>query len=250
MPPRLEALVTAPAITWGGQIDAIGDLFLTAQDYYAESAAPSGGDLLADWQADLASQVGSTTVALDSATGIITLTFGSGTHTYTFADTGFRDLLGFTGNLTPAAASFVAPNQMASIWLPNVETSGQPGSVNSLGIRDSDGVVQRAKSGKVWGTTSNDYTTTRFEYEALTKAKTFKEDESTVNESFERFWESYIKKFTAFRYYKDRTSATSYLTPGSSNRDYVLSEKDFKPTRVRRNNDVAWRLMFDAMLVV
>jgi len=246
--PKFEALLAAPA-TWGGQVDALGNLFVAAGDYYLSSVAPGGAALRAEWQADLAAQVAATVVTLDPATGKLTITWGSGTHTFTFASTTFRDALGFAATtLTPAAASFTAPNPVPSLWRPNVPVSGQEGSFAARGRREDESRTARALSGKIWGVSFEAYTVEHFEFAGLPKAIVW--DEEASGNAAESFWSSFLRTRRAFRYYQDRDDDASYLTPGGARRDYVFASEGFAPSRLRSNYDGSWRWAFDANLLV
>ncbi len=247
---RLEALwKSILANTYGGKVDAGANRYLAAGDKYLSSAAPSGAGVLAEWQALLVLDVAATTVALQTD-GTIKITWGSGSHSYTWASTAFRNALGFTADLG-AATSHTSTKRATCLWLPNNYLSGQRGSINSLGAREEDTIVTRAQAGGIWRTNYNRYTAQRFEWQSIAKALVWTEEETApLNGSFESFWTNWLSPEGTFRHYTDATSATSYLTPiAAASRDYVFDHWE-DPERVRANSDALWRVRFNARLLV
>lgn len=249
MPPKIECLQTVPAGAWGGHVDALADRYLSAQDTYLSSTAPGGtNSLIAAFQALLVLDVPGTTVTLQS-NGTVLITWGSGSRSYTWASTTFRNRLGFTGNLA-SATSHTGTRQAMGLFLPNHGASELLGSVNSRGAREDDRVQQRARSGKMYTTIFNRYTVQRFAFAGLTKAKVWEEDESLVNESAESLWVDFLSAGTPFRYYTDASIASSYQTPLGNPRDYVYAAEGFQPRRMQASYDGSWEWAFDARLSV
>ena len=232
--PKIEALHTVAASSFGGAVDGGGNTFIAANDYYWSSVASGGSvSLLSAWQTLLAAVIGGTTVTLDDATGQITVTWGSGTHTFTWANTTARDRFGWTGNLSPAGASFVGQKQAKGVWLPNMPPTDLRSSVATQGARVSDKRVTRAPSGAVWTTRWNEWYEQTLRFVALTKAKTWAGDESLGNESAEQFWADCLVKGTPIRYHKDRAVDGTHFSY-----DSLLTS--FEPTVRRRGWEGAW----------
>ena len=252
---RLEALLVAiPANTYGFKVDAGANAYVPAGDYYLSSTAPTGSaSLIAAVQTLLAAAVAASTAAISPTTGAITFTFGSGTHTLTWASTNLRDLLGFTGTLTPAAAAFTATKLPTCAWMPNAYQSEHRGSANALGGRADDTVTARSQSGAPWKTTYNTYRDQRFAFVGLTKAKVWTEDEAApLNGAWETFWANHLSAAGSgrFRHYTNNADATSYTASVSGlARDYVFDRWE-DPTRLKPNVDALWAVRFNAKYLV
>jgi len=254
--PKIETLTTHTASTWGINVDAAGAKYLTASDRFLSSTAQtkSGSEtsLIADFQTLLAAEVGSTVAVVSPTTGKVGIVWGdAGGHDLVWTDTGLRDALGFDGDIASGSgAAVVGADQADCLWLPNVQASGLRGSVASRGARLDDSRLVRSKSGKLWGTSYNQYTEETFIFRGVTKALTWTEDEGSINESFESLWAEYLTRRVAFRFYTDITGASSYLTTNGLARDYVYARQGYNPTRIRTNYDGSWSITFPAFLLV
>ncbi len=260
--PKLEALQTAPAdaLGWRFYVDASASVAIPTGDYFWESTATGGSaSLRAAFQTKLAAAVANTTVTIAQTTGLMTITWGSGSHALVWSVVGgalgttLRDRCGFTTDLS-SATSHVGTLQARGMWLPNAYPSGQTSSVASRGRRKSDLVVTRAKSGTLCATSyGNRLVEETFSFVGLSKAKTWSEDEATAivsNESAESFWEDFLSMGASFRVYPDRTAPTTYTTNGGRAREYKYVSPDFMPAQQRKNLDTNWNWTFDAFLVV
>jgi hypothetical protein len=242
MPPKIEAHIEVAANSVGFAVDAGAQAYIAAGIYSWESVGPTAAaSLRAALQTLLAAAVASSTVTIADATGLLTITFGSGTHSLTFANTATRDLLGFTSNIPGGggtAAAATGTRQVKGMWLPPVGAHGQLASYLSVGRRKSDRIVTAARSGAVYTSVANEYREQRLIFKGLTKAKRFVADEATVNESFEQLWLDYLKTGAGFRYYLDRTDDTSYQAE-DGDRDYVLMAAP-NDSRIGAGSDVLW----------
>ncbi len=257
--PKLEALQTAPASAagWRFYVDASASVAIPADSYFWDSLATGGSATLkAAFQTKLAAAVANTTVSIAPTTGLMTIAWGSGSHALTWSTVGgalgttFRDRCGFTGDLS-SASSHTGTEQAQALWLPNTYPGGHTASVASRGRRKGDLIVTRSKSGKLCATGyGNRLTEETFSFVGLSKAKTWIEDEATINESAEQFWTDFLSLGASFRYYTDRATSGSWQTTLTNGREYKYTSPDFLPTQQRKNLDTNWVWTFDGYLVV
>jgi hypothetical protein len=245
---KLEALQTVPTSSWGLQIDGGGTVYLSAGDCYLSSPAPGGTEgLMTKLATLLSATVASTTVTLVVSGGVgrVRITWGSGTHDIVWVSTTLRDRLGFDDNTDTEAVSD-AVNQPMGCWLPIGFPSDLLASYSSIGSRESDKVTHVARSGKVYSTGYNTRRKQRFGWNGQTKEKTWKADETVVNQSFERFWEDFLSQGVPFRWYQG-TGTTGYQNDDSENRDYYDVSPNFNPEAMRRSFDGSWRWTLDCV---
>jgi hypothetical protein len=245
--PKIESRYTVAANTDGVAIDGGAAAYVAAGDYYLSSPAPGGSvGLLAAFEAVLAAAVPQTEVRLDSTTGLVKITWGSGTHTIAWSSASFRDLLGFAGDLTPAAASFEATAQARRLWLPAQAASGLEGSYASMGRLKSDRITIVARDGTPYQRSGgNVWRVEKMTFRGLPRAKVHEADETTANQSFESFLQDGLLADGQMRVYRDRTDDASYLA-GARPRDYVLGEGwELTPSRTVGNVDATWDLTLE-----
>lgn len=98
----------------------------------------------------------------------------------------FRNILGFTGNITNGAGSGeVATNHIKFLWLPDAPLQSRYG--NQTPLREADARTTVSPAGHV----KSLYGQRRAVYELswfASRAKTFVQGESTTGESYEQFW--------------------------------------------------------------
>lgn len=250
---KLEALVVVAASTYGWTVDSGTQRYLTAGNYLWSGASgmAAATTLAAHFQTQLRLDVANTTVAISNTTGLMTITWGSGSRSLQWTNTAWRVICGFTGNLA-AATSATSPRQCQHLWLPNVQAGALYSSTHGRGRRSSDLKIVRAKSGKVFARGSGNLPTEgQWRFFGLSRAKTWRESESTQYESAEFFWENALALGRPFRFYSDATDATSGFTPiDAVYRDYYANAPEFAPTEVRSNTDVSWTWEFPAYLYV
>ncbi len=98
------------------------------------------------------------TVADDSNdTGFVTIAVGSGTFTLTWTATDLRDLLGFTGTLTPTAASFTGTIGCLAVFLPTCPLIGPGMDYLINGHLRTDAKYQAGPTGTVSVWSGNSY---------------------------------------------------------------------------------------------
>lgn len=240
--PRWECLQTFAASTFGGQIDGGAAVYIAAGDYYWRTGVSESVNvsLRAAFQTLLAATVGGTTVTLDVSTsspptGKLTIEWGSGSHTFTWASTAIRDRCGFAGNLASSSGE-TGTLQVQGLWLPNVQPSGLEASVATNGYRDSDRRICESRSGAITKVMHNERTRNTLRFDGLTKAKTWTANEAITNESAESFWAFGMGGTICapFRYHADRSTDGTYLTY------HDLIRKGFRPTPRKANYDGSW----------
>lgn len=126
----------------------------------------------------------------EGGTGIVTIAHATQTITITWTTaTDLRDVLGFTGTLTPAALTFSGTNHMRGVWLPTYAINAPRGSnaghteTNRSELVAPDGTV----SAMVYGTGQR-RRVTGIEWVIATHARSLVTGEVTAGESFEQFW--------------------------------------------------------------
>jgi hypothetical protein len=151
-------------------------------------------------------------------TGKLTVSVDSGTFTLTSIQADLLALMGFTGDMTPTAASFVGTNHVESLWLPDcpVET---PYGLASSGLVSSEAMVTLAPDGTYFASHGSKMTTNEYIYQAVSVAKTVAASEGTTGESYETWWldtvrgeEPWATAGRQVRFYKDTDVDATYLT--------------------------------------
>lgn len=250
---KIEVLLNVAASTYGWTVDSGTQRYLTAEDYlwHGTLGMAHSVTLAAHFQTQLRLDVANTTVAISDTTGLMTITWGSGSHTLQWTNTTWRGICGFSGNLA-SATSATGTLQCQYLWYPNVQAGGLVSSTHARGKRTSDLVVRRARSGKVWTRGSGNLPTdAKFRFFGLSRAKTWRESESTTNESAESLWQQCLALGRPFRFYTDATDDSTGVTPRDAvYRDYYADVPEFAPREVRGDNDVAWTWEFPAFLYV
>ena len=245
---KFEARQTVAASSYGVAFDGGAQSYIAAADYYWETLGSAGSSLRAALQTIIAAHSASSTVVIADDTGLMTITWGSGSHSLEWSSTAFRDVCGFAGNIASGAGPNTGTKQVKGLWLPNHPSFGLLGSINSLGRRVSHRKIVTSESGATWVRKLGERYEQAFKFRGLTVAKTFEQDEVRVNESYESFYVDYLESGSAFRAYKDRTDDTSSLLPdGTTRRDYVEVSESFAATRDRESYDPLWSLTIDAV---
>jgi hypothetical protein len=132
---RLETQITVPAGGWSVSltVTAIGGpvtVTVAAGSYYPLA-------LLSTFKTQLDAAFGGDGVFTvsgswgESGTGFVTISHTVETFSFTWTSTDFRDCLGFTTNLTPAATSFVGTRSAQGVWLPGAVLAHERGSTDT-----------------------------------------------------------------------------------------------------------------------
>lgn len=250
--PRYELMFSPAASSWGLKIDAGAFVYLAEEDFFWSSIATGGTASLRAALQTLLGSIGGTTVTINATTGIMTITWGAGSHTLTFSGT-LADRCGFATSVVGPSTVLTGTRQVQGLWLPNVMPGELKAPLAGRGSRTRSRKITRSRGGQVWTRTHGDSMgDAHWRFRGLSAAKTWKESEARRNESFESFWELEASGSAkgAIRYYRDASDATSYLTATYSEaRDFVLADpiaSDFAPTPVQASYDGVWDLAIDA----
>ena len=213
---KLEARITVPT---GGYDATVGGVTKTipAGTYYMSSPGSGARSFLAE----VAFQFGASSVAAslgENGTGLCTIQF-AGATAITWIDTELRDLLGFTGNLS-AATSHISTQSVKAVWLPDVEWNALNAGGHWRGFPESDYRSSSNPAGYVWAVMGQErIALDDLAWHGLKQAKTWKANETTVNQSLERFWREGIWGTAAwataggpFRFHPDAAQDTEYGT--------------------------------------
>lgn len=198
----------------------------TAGNYYITGHTAESTVQFCEHLEDLiAAVVASSTVVYSATTGLITITFGSGTHTITWTDAALKTLLGFDGvNTGAAAASFAAVMEPQYVWSPNVAIADAPVSVGRLLQPVSSTVVHCSRDGTLSSVRGNTRYAGTLEYQLIDGARVLVPSTGSVNKEFESFFEDVIAAGERIRILPNRSTyaaSTDYVecvvgVPGES----------------------------------
>jgi hypothetical protein len=217
---RLEARITVPAGGW------LASLTVTAIGGPTSFTAAAAGnyfpsDLLTTFQTNLDAVFGGDgafTVSAswgETGTGLVTIAHATQTYSLTWTSTAMRDVLGFAGNLTPAALSFTGTEQCEGVWLPNCEIASAYGN-DDEGHNESDMGATVSPGGDIKALVYNRTTVLpSVRWSHVPKAFARTAAETTTNASFQRFWLntqlgnlSYFEPASQLRLYWDSSTST------------------------------------------
>ena len=151
----------------------------------------------------------------DTSTGKVTIS-ATGITSFSISwAPGLQDLFGFTGTQS-GAASYTGANQCRYLWLPSCGRrmlAPEPASTSYyLGVRERDGFSTLSPSGyHVNGSYNTRYRDT-FEFPMLTGNKVWIANESTTNESFEKFYQDVVGLGYQMRYHSTRDDDALFWT--------------------------------------
>lgn len=148
------------------------------------------------------------TVAYDADTGLITIDCDGTTTGITWTDTGLRDLLGFTANLS-GATSYTGTHQARYVWRPSRAITGYPAAMTYPEgplVERSTTRLFRANDGTLRSIEGSLLYDGSFRYENLTKAEVITSS-STVWETLQQFWKDVVHKGMVINFYPNRTQA-------------------------------------------
>ena len=197
---RLAARYTVPVGGWSAALTEVagagGPLAVTvpAGDYW-------NGDLAAALATALSAAGGTYTSAVglgEDGTGktTLTLTAGATSWSLTWTDTELRDALGYTGSIpnTNANIAVVGTNQHEGIWLPDgVWSALNGGGGNWAGVDELDLRAQESPAGDVFSLAGQMKTVLdQISWTGLSRAKVWLANESTTNESLQKFYRDAI----------------------------------------------------------
>jgi len=220
---RAEAQITVPSGGWAVSvaITAVGGspftVTMPAGTYYPT-------DFLSSWQTQLDAATGADgafTVSGsfgESGTGLVTIAHATQTITVTWTSTAIRDVLGFTGTLTPAALTFTGTPNMRWRWLPGAEAPFAYGNSDE-GHTETDMGITESPRGDVKALVYNTRQVLPFaRWSHVLVANARIQAETTVGASFEQWWRwtqggelTYFEPLSPVRLYWD-ASVASYKT--------------------------------------
>lgn len=122
----------------------------------------------------------------ENGTGLVTLTFGVA-KAVTWVTTALRDILGYTGDLS-SGTTHVATTHVRNTWLPNCAYNSLNGITSAFrGYRVADLRTAENAAGYVWNHMGQEKEVNWLRWSAVSRAKTWAANETTVNASWERF---------------------------------------------------------------
>ncbi len=217
-----------PTAGWSGAVTEVGGgggphtFTIPAGDYYHSSTGTGAGTLGAVFKTiiEATSATGTYTIACaagENGTGKYTISAtGITTFAITWTTTDFRNAMGFTGDIA-ATLSATGGSQARSLWLPTCAPSD---TINGYSagreVSDKAGVV--TASGQYFGFAGESRTEQRIVWKAISRAKTWLVNETTVNASCQKFWRDVIKGEAGWtpkaggplRWYPDAASASYF----------------------------------------
>jgi len=189
---KIEARITVPTGGWDmACTDASGGpttVTLPAGTYYHSSDGSNAntlGEALTTAANAVMTQTWTISIAAgEEASGKYTITCDGATCTVTFTDTELRDLLGFTIHLT-GDTSYIGANQAQGLWIASEGFQKKNGGTGGSWVTDQQTV--NTMSGHVYSVMGRKHRRTRITWPMESRAKTWAENESATNESFETF---------------------------------------------------------------
>ncbi len=214
---RITVATGTGTVNDGGGADAFT---VTPADYYMSTTTSLLSTL--ETALEAASGVGFTVTGSfgEGGTGKVTIAINSGTFTMTWTDTDMRDALGFTGNLTPAAASFTSTNASPAVFLPDSPIV-TPFGAGDNGLEEADAAFSESPTGLVYAVYGQRKRSLWVQWDALSHAKFRIAGETTTNASWETYWRKSVVAEGAFaggkvggpmRLHWDADSAATYVT--------------------------------------
>jgi hypothetical protein len=179
---KLYGRITVPTGGWATTVGA-GTATITAGTYYADT-------FLTEVGTQFATASGTTCTAAvaagEAGTGIVTITFGVA-KAITWVETKVRDILGFAAD-EASATTHTGTKQMRHVWLPNCPyVAVNAVSSSWRGWREADYRSVENAAGYVWAHMGQQKEVAAIRWPAAFRSKTWVANETTVNESWERF---------------------------------------------------------------
>lgn len=217
---RLEAQITIPTGGWSVSVDITGIagtpfvVTVAAGTYYPT-------DLLSTFKTQLDAADGTDgtfTVSGsfgESGTGLVTISHTVETFTITWTSTDLRDVLGFTGTLTPAALTFTGTKQCRGVWLPNAEIASAYGNTDEGHTETDQGSTESPRGDVKTLAYNTRQVLPQVRWSHVLKAFARIAAETTTGASFEQWWRytqggelSYFEVSAAVRLYWDASTST------------------------------------------
>ena len=236
---KLYGQITVPAGGWAFSATSAGGSgaeSITGGDYYMDALLVEFADKLDDATSD------PWTVSISGGEGgtgqIIVSTNGNGNGSITWTATDFRDLLGFTGNLS-GAGLHTSTNSARGVWLPDGPHRTLFGD-DDAGWQESDARATESPTGHVKVFQGNYKQVQAVEWMGISHAYCRIAGEGAVaNTSFEIFWRDciqgdamglsagpYGKPGGPIKYYPDADTTTNveYVVAGEQLRQFTAEQ--------------------------
>ncbi len=187
---RLEAKITVPAGGWTGTIDDSGGggaaaWTVAAGEYYLTSLLTAFAAAL-----NVAATTDTLTVTAslgEDGTGKVSVT-STGNGTLVWTSTDLRDLLGYSANLTLVAnTANTAAAQARSLWIADCPYDAPNEIFPWVGIVEADARSMESAGGRVYSLSGQKRFWTWLRWAVVAREHASQANESTTNESFERF---------------------------------------------------------------
>lgn len=231
---KLEGRITIPTGGWSISIAETGGggatasaSFTAGDTYYLSSIDSESNDFPADLAAKLTASAGNATYACsiaagENGTGKVTITASGGSVTsiaITWTSSAMKDLLGFTGTQS-GSLSYTGANQARSLWLPNGPFQALNGGGSWAGWIESDLRAQESPAGHCFALTGQRKKASSISWVGISRAKIWTANESTTNESLEKFYTDVVLAEAAWsgraagpiRWYSDAATDSTYVT--------------------------------------
>lgn len=233
---RVEARITVPTGGWSVAltITAIGGPYTVT--IAAGSYFPT--DLLTTFKTQLDAASGADGVFTvagswgEAGAGLVTISHTIETFSLVWTSTDLRDVLGFAGNLTPAALTFTGTLHARGVWLPDCEMDADRGQDG--GVYEADRAVTVSGLGDVYATVYN--TRQRhdgFTWAHVTHPRAQISYETTTGASFEQWWRdthtgirSYFEAAPQLRIYYSADAGTYHTFREIARRDTAAPRAD------------------------
>ncbi len=186
---KLEGAIHIPAAGWTFSLtdgSVTGQTVTIPGDGYRflSNSGDLTDGLLLEMEQQMESYGDSYTFALSDTTGKVTVS-NTNAFSITWTSTDLRDVLGFTGNLS-SATSHESDDQCRALWLPD-RPSTRRNSGSWAGDHVADYSTSTAPDGSLYALMGPRRTELTLVWQGVTRAKVWTDNESTTNESFERF---------------------------------------------------------------
>jgi len=221
--------------------------------YTGESAA---NNLVATMQVDMLAALApshtSATIALDLATGLITIGGFDSSIAITWDDTNLRDLLGYTGNLS-GDTSYPATNPARYLWRPNKGLSDYPVTLDAVFAPESATMVGATRDGTIMTARQTTVYGGEYEWQLIQESDAIIPATGSINREFEQFFTDIIAAGERVRFVFDRTSyastgdfVTVTIFPGDDPEPTAIGPVQDYLTRAVDGNLALWDVRFYA----
>jgi hypothetical protein len=247
----IEALITVPSGGWTVSVNDGGGADI--------ATVPAGTYYPTEFRAAFITALNTATGKtftisgsfLSFGTGIVSaLSINVGTYTLTWTSTEIRDILGFTGNLTPAAATFAGTNGHKGLFLPDCQFYGDDLTPTTDGHLRTDARFSKGPTGTVTSFEGNGYTSHRGVRMTLSKDWAIDGSSSTriSYQQFLREWMGGLSYFPfssagiapTWRIYRDASASLIFGASGSTGVYSAIVSPDLGLKRIDPGWDGLW----------